>query len=157
MRQPRPEEFDHYPGMELDPKSEERRAFNNAMYRYWRWKDGLGVEKNLPRERLSDVFDSSLGDDHSIVVQASTRKHVVFYNTIAKIKQKVTEYGGPLGFTTSVLMDNQSGCKTVVFDDAIEPREIKECLRALCPDLAIDDARTRTTSPGQTDTWILIM
>lgn len=156
MREPRPDEFDHYPDRELDPKSEERRAYDNAMCRYWHRKELMPVAKNLPRERLSDVFDQSLGDDHSLVVQTSRRKNVVFCNTVVKIKTKVTEFDGPDGFTTRWIADNKSGCRAVVFDNlSVSEHDVVECLAAMCPDLILDRACDDKSLP--TDTWLLIL
>ena len=156
MRQPRPEDYDHYPEREMDPKSEERRAYHNAMCRYWRWKESMPVAKNIPRARLSEVFDQSLGDDHSLVVKTSTRNSVVFCNTVVKIKMKVIEFGGPHRFVTRPIVDdNQSECKAVVFDDIVHPTDVQDCLRMMCTDLVLDTSRYLQCAPS--DLWILIL
>lgn len=154
LREPRPKEYDHYPDRELDPKSEERRAFENAMHRYWRDKERIPLAPNIPCTRLSDVFDQSLGDDNSYAVQTSTRLHVVFHNTVVKIKTKMIEFGGD-GFVTRPLVDNKSGCKAVAFDDVIHPTDVQRCLHALCPDLILDTSRTLACDSS--DTWLLVL
>ncbi|AUT19105.1 hypothetical protein DSLPV1_134 [Dishui lake phycodnavirus 1] len=155
MREPRPEEYDHYPERELEEKSDERRAYENAMRRYWRWKASL-KNADTPRSTLAEIFDQSLGDDNSMVVQTMTRNHVVFHNTVLKIKMKALEFGGPSGFQTIPLRsENASKCKAVIFDDAIHPKVVQECLRALCPDLVIDvdsDIQSEIS-----DTWLLVL
>lgn len=156
MRQPKPKEYDHYPDLELDPKSEERRAFDNAMRRYWQWKDSVPLAPNLPCSHLTEVFDQSLGDDNSYAVDASTRKYIVFHNSVSKIKMKVMEFGGPDGFVTRPLSENQCGCKAVVFDDRLHPTEVHECLSTLSPDLVLD-SRSEHLDSAANDMWLLVL
>ena len=155
MRQQIPKEYDHYPDLELDPKSEERRAYDNAMRRYWRWKNSVPLAPNLPCSHLTEVFDQSLGDDNSYAVDASTRKHVVFHNSVSKIKMKAIEFGGPDGFVTRPLGENQCGCTAVIFDDRLHPTEVQQCLSALSPDLVLDTSEHLTSAAN--DMWLLVL
>jgi hypothetical protein len=154
MRRPRPEEYDHYPDRELDPKSEERRAFENAMRRYWRWRQQV-PEAKVSRTRLSEHFDQSLGPENSLAVNMSDKRLIVFHNTFEHIKTKVTEFGGPDGFKSLPLLENQSQCKAVIFPDDIDPVQVEQCLQVLCPDLRL--GRGTSLSSDLTDTWTLVM
>lgn len=152
MRRPKPEDFDHYPDRELDPKSEERRAFENAMRRYWRWREQI-PQATVTRTRLSEHFDQALGPENSLAVG----RLIVFHNTVGHIKTKVTEFGGPDGFKIVPLRENQSGCKAVVFEHGVvAEHEVEQALQTLCPDLRID-RQDGTVQSEPTDMWVLVI
>jgi len=155
MMRPKPEDFDHYPDLELDPKSEERRAYENAMHRYWRWKEQVPVA-TVSRRLLSEHFDQSLGPENCLAVTVpDLKKRVVFHNTVVHIKTKVIEFGGPDGFKTLPLHENQSRCKAVIFTDDIDPVDVEQYLQMLCPDIRVGFYKGWRSEA--TDTWVLVM
>jgi hypothetical protein len=158
MKQPRPEDYDHYPDRELDPKSEERRAYNNAMNRYRRWKNEIPLAIPDDTRLLSRVFDQSLGEDHCLAVEDedSNSRVVVFYNTMEKIKKKVTEFGGPDGFRILPLIHNVNGCKAVALDERLDPCVVERCLRKLSGTLTLDEEGARIQT-DLVDMWLLVL